>query len=561
MPQVPRDDRQVQVGAAPQVRQTPDAPLEAFGGGSAVAQAGRAVNSVGEGVTKMYEQEREAAKSRVFFDKDLQLSEQQAKLELAVKNMRGKNAAASTEFVDTEWNKATAEITKDLSPEQRGWVMGAANVRRANLNKFTNKHASTELNKYDDDQTAAYIKQAQSEAQRHPDDPNRLELSIVQQEAAIEKNAEKYGLSTQDVAIKKEVARSSTKLAVLESIVDSDDPDKDLKAKAFYDRNKDSFRFDDIEKAHKRVEAATKLGEAYRASDGIFSSSKNLTEALGQARKIQDPNTRKAVTEELSNRFTLKERAEKQKDDDLYDMAGNIIDKTGSYDKIPQNVLEQLSVPMKSSLKAYAKQKNSGAAIAPNGDKYIDLTLMASNPATRQAFAEMSMSQLRGQMTDSEHKELIKLQAGILKGDGKTASLLGSVETTNQMLTRSLKTAKIDPASEDGRQFFRVLNRKINEQATETGVRPKGPEIQSMVDGLLYEGVQEKRSFLGFDSLAGDVTKRAYQLKEGESFVEVGDTEIPADEKAKIVDFLKRKKQPVTDANILKWFNAKFGGG
>jgi len=560
MPQVPIAQRQVEIGAAPDLRSNVNAPIETFGGGASAAAAAKSSNALLEGTTKLYEQERDAANERVFFDNDLLASQLQTKIELAVKNMHGKNAAAAPDYATKEWKGGIDEITKGMDDTQKGHILAAARVRRANLFKSTNYHVSTELNKYDDDQTEAYVKQAKSEAMLHPNDPDRVSLSIFQQESAIEKNAMKYGLSTQDIAIKKEVARSSTHLSVLDTIAESDDPDKDLKAKKYYDTHKDSFRFDDIEKAGKRVEAATKLGQTYRTSDTIFSKARNLTDAVKQAGQIQEPSLRKAVTEELSSRFSLKEKAEKQHEEDLEDHSGNVIDKTGDYEKIPESIKQQLSVTAKSRLKAYAKQKREGTQLPSNTDKYLDLRLLAANPATRDDFAKMSMSQLRGELPGAEILALTKLQEGINKGDGKTKETLGGIETTNQIVMRTLGNAGIKAVSDEGREFFRKLNRSVDEQHAATGKKPSGQEIQALMDGFLVEGIAEKKSLFGFDSLWPDSKKKAFELEEGKSFVDVEPDKIPATEKAKITDFLKRSGKPITNENILKMFNLKFGG-
>jgi hypothetical protein len=76
--------------------------------------------------------------------------------------------------------------------------------------------------------------------------------------------------------------------------------------------------------------------------------------------------------------------------------------------------------------------------------------------------------------------------------------------------------------------------------------------MQEIVDRLMIKGKVPGSGFYGFFQK----NKRAFELESGEN-IEISAENIPASEKAKIVDALQRSKKPVTDQSILELYHRK----
>lgn len=566
MPVVPRTERRtIEVQDAPQARlpSLPEsAPREAFGGGEQAIIEG--ANKLAETGSQIIQKFQQRADDSAIEGLDLEASKEQTRIEIAAKNLKGKDALGSSDYANKEWAKVGENLDKKASNgRQRAALQKLLLNRAANLDRTIQFHADAQIEAHEKVQGDTYLVALKDEAVRNRNDQVLFQEAMEKQAFTLERHLKRQGLGDPGIVEqKKRQLFGATGVEVIRAYVDSDDPYGDSKAKAFFEKHKDSFTEEDKAKAFKLVESGTLAGESQRKSDAIFGATKNLSSALEEAKKIEDPKLRDETTRRVKDLYAQKKLADDQRNDENHKLAGQIIDQYGNVDRIPRGIWDSFKVSEKESLKAYAKHRNEGTQPPANSQKYYDLRLLAANPATQSEFSKMSLDRLKGQVTDSELSKLTDLQAGIIKGDGKSAKEIGGIRTNKQIIDQTLAPLGITPKKDKERyaEFGRKLDELAADHEHETGKKPNRAEVQAMVDGLLLEGTTKKGTLFGIDALWPDTKKRAFELDPGESFVE-GDKaaaeKVPAGERAKIVDYLKRNKLPINERNILKLFSLK----
>src|SRR5205085_9493776 len=106
----------------------------------------------------------------------------------------------------------------------------------------------------------------------------------------------------------------------------------------------------------------------------------------------------------------------------------------------------------------YAKQKAKGDPIETNWTTYYDLLSLASTDETKDKFLSTNLLRYRGQLGDTEFKQVVELQSGLRRGDDKAEAKLAGIRTTQQVLASSLKAVGIDPNAKAGTPDAELVN-------------------------------------------------------------------------------------------------------
>lgn len=568
MPKVPRTQRQEEVGGLPQIRQSAQAPIEAFGGGQAAENLSRAASGLAETSGKIYAEETERANNAWSTNYYNQLATKKQELYWDPKSgviaRKGSDSFSAPDEYGKMFDQFADEIGKDATPAQQAMAQGIRQKLRREFDGNVLKHVSSESLKYQDEAVKAGIQVARNDAVldgvtafAESGDLSVIREKIGLQEALYQQTA--AGKSPALVELEMKDLRSQTHKAAIDRLLDNGG---DMLAKDYFEKVKGEITGNDIDDVEKNLAAGNLAGESQRRSDSIFSKTGSLSQALDQARQIEDPKLRDETTRRVKDRYAMKKMEENEREDRLSMDAYNILDQTGDTDKIPRSMWNSFTGSQRSSLISYAKNKREGTQPEPNSDAYVDMTLMLANPQTRESMARSSITHLRGKVTDSEFKSLLNMQKGIISGDGKTKAALGGILSNAQVMRNTLKNAGIDADSDDGIAFQRKIIVKSEEFAATNGKTPTAGEVQDMVDGLLREVTAQKGPSLNLfgtkQQFWFDKKKKVFELDPGEGLIEVGD--VPPVEREKITEYLKATNRPVTDANILKLYNLKIGG-
>jgi hypothetical protein len=102
-------------------------------------------------------------------------------------------------------------------------------------------------------------------------------------------------------------------------------------------------------------------------------------------------------------------------------------------------------------------------------------------------------------------------------------------------------------------RFRRMVDEEIQLTQKRTGKELTNEEVQGIVDRLLVEGVK-KRGWIWDDKA------RVFEVEPGES-LEIGVKDIPDAQRRTIETVLRERKIPVTDENIIRYFNLRVSRG
>lgn len=567
MPVVPRDQRQVEIGQAPGPapfqQYNGSAPAEAFGGGAAGASLGKSFQGLGQTVEGAAEKIQRRANDSALEGLDLEASQEQTRIEIEAKKLKGRDAKSGLDYADQEWKKVSDRLSQKASnEEQRAAIAKLLNGRYATLDRTLQLHAASQIEVADKVQHEAYQATLGEEAIRNRDDPERVKESMGKLYATVERHLALDGITDEaSVKAKQQEVGSATNLAIVKSFLDSDDPYKDTKAKAYYEAHKDEFIEKDRRVAFEQLKTATMVGESQRQADQIYASSKDEGEAMQKVMALSG-ELRDKTEARVKDLFSMKKLVDDRKREDNYRQADMILGRTGDTDRIPPALWNSFSASEQEKLKEIARHKREGTQPVTNWTEYYNLKTMAASPQLRSNFMRINLLEYRTRLADTEFKELVNAQDGLRKGDDKTQKLLDGVRTDQEIVNSAIKKAGYDPNSKDDAVITEtsLLRKKIDDQVIalqeRTGHKVTSKELEEITDKLIIEGRTEKRTFLGIDWLSRDTRKRRFQMLPGEKMdFDIGD--VPAADRALIEQALKKRGITPSDEKILDLYTQK----
>jgi hypothetical protein len=551
---VPRLKSNIQDAATPnaQVRDVSD--IAAFGGGQSAAQAASATQGVLKEAGDMVLTQRKQAD-------DLAITQAYEKAVRAKNDLmwnpkdgaytkKGQDAFAVTSTYKPMYDKTLDEIEGGLANDnQKAMFKGIRSKQSLDFDGDLQRHTFQEVQRFDDETTSSGLKTAQEDAVYNFQTPGKVGESIAQQKALIIAHAQRNGKSGEWVQEKVMDATSQTHTQVIDRMLANGD---DRMATTYYNTVKSQVTGTDATKLEKALEEGSMRGESQRRSDQIISQyGSNMTNALAEARKIDDPKLRDATTERVKSEINLREAAKDDYVKKIYQQASNTIDKNGTVDAISPGVWSQFSVGEKSALKAYADHVREGTKPTTDMSTYYSLKDIAENPATRDKFKQMDLLKLQHKLSPSDLKSFIDIQTEAK--NGKTDTLDGW-RSDSEIVKGSMEAAGI--SVKDNKEKYDAFARQVDEQQQimqqKLGRKLNNQEMQQVVDNLLVKGITSRGFFL-------DTKKSLYEVKPGEKF-EVDAKDVPASERSKIEAALKANGKPVTDANVLFYYTKKLQG-
>ncbi len=560
MPTVPRYEAGVQEKPLPAARVTTDAPsLEAFGGGASALAVGQETQRLGDLSYKLAEAEKAKADDIATIEFQTKLSSKKQELfwdpKTGAFGRKGKDALGAREDYGSQFDKYADDLEKGLSSNtQREMARKIRMKERLELDGQIEHHTFGEMQTFQKQTVQAGIATARNDGILNYSDPAKVQDSIRLQEALIYQDA--AGKPPAMLQYEIETARSKTHSEVVTRMLDNG---QDLTAKAHFEQNRAMFTGEDAAKMEKSLKEGSLRGESQRQSDAILAKHSDMQSALAEAKQVQDPHIRDAVTERVKDEFGLRKVAETQRVESLYKNAADIIDKTGNVDQIPPAQWSQFPLSDRAALKAYAKNRREGTQPETSWGDYYGLKIQASNPQGREEFKKMNLMPYRPIMADAEFKDLITLQTGLRNGDEKAGKALDGFMTDQQIVNDSLLAAGIDSTPTAGKKdatrvmnFRRQVDVQVRAVQERTGKKATNEEVQSIVDNLMVKGVTEEHWY-------GNKKKPAFELADGEK-LDLTVKDIPKGDRAKIEEALKRRNIAVTEDKILDLYSRKLKG-
>lgn len=220
-----------------------------------------------------------------------------------------------------------------------------------------------------------------------------------------------------------------------------------------------------------------------------------------------------------------------------------------SIDAVPPALWIKLTPQTQEALTRQFAHNLKGTQIATDQNVWYEIQrgLTSDDPNVRQAWSRKNLLEYRGHLSPTDFQELAKMQGAISKGDPD--GHLTAVRGVNQLVDDTLRKLNIDPTPKESSsptsdaakaaKFRRAVQDQLTALETTQGKKASPEQTQQIVDNLTKEVVTGK-------GWIWDSKKRRY---------EVTIEDVPAAEKAKIIDTLTRSRWPITDANIIELFS------
>lgn len=553
MPQVPRFTDEIQTRQAPQIRLGTDAPIEAFGGG-------RAFNQAIDTAVDFAQKVKNDADQVAVMEADRKLTEFETQLlhdkDNGALNKRGEDAFTLPDTVKKSMTDKVAEIEKGLfGAAQKQTFARISQDRLLSVDRKITDHVANETKTYEDQKTAAYIEAQQQAAMNSFMDSESISRSATAQEVAIRAYGDRNGIPAEKIEQSVLKAKSQTHTGALLMMLENELPEK---AQVYFESAKSSMTGDDQLRVSKLLDKANTAVFADKFAEKMLSDGKSLTEANEEIRTIEDVKKKEAARDAVFKAYADKKTAE---DYDRMTVRKRAEEYVAKGKPIPLLLKERLSPGDLAEFKMYSKNVAEGKFVATDIKTVNDLTVMASNPATRSEFLKLPISSdpyYLNRLDEQARLKFITLQNDLRSGkmSGKKSKELNGLWTNQQMIATALDQMKIKPKSDQAALLKQRAAEEYQTFVEDNGRAPKGDEMQSMIDDLTAKVITEK----GF---IWDTKKRKFELTPDEEIKASGVVsvdDIPVNSKREIEVALSKKNKPITDQAIITLYNKiKFG--
>lgn len=563
---------QVQATGAPNIRVDPGASSESFGGGGAFKESQQISSGLFNQSQQMYAEEKRKADEVIFEEINTKLKyEKNQRIydpKTGLMTKKGKDAFGAKEDVLGQFDKFSEGLTKDLTESQYQTAKKLIDGHRADLDGDIEKHVFAESKAYDDETTQASLIASHDDAVTNFQDPDKVKSALDAQAGTVLRWAQRNGLPDNDPIVqqKLEAASSKTHSSIVERMLSNGD---DLKAKAYFDEVKKQvgqITGDDMSRIEKALEEGSIRGESQRQSLDITSKHSNLSAALAEADKIQDPKVQDETRRRIKERFSEADASRRDMNEKNHISALNIIDKSKNIDDVMKSPMwKNFTNSERNGLISYARMKSEGLQPSTNWDDYYNLKTIAAEPSTRDKFLKTNLMEYRPKMADGEFKQLVDLQADLRKGGGKAESHLDGFRSDQEIVNGVLSDAGINHSAKPGTDEAKRVNlfkSKVDQEVLKlqerTGKKATNDDIRKISDQFMIEGATDNGIF-GSGYFVNK--KRLFELDpEIDKQFSIDAKVVPKDERSKIEAALKAHNLPISDRAILQLYKRKVGG-
>lgn len=473
--------------------------------------------------------------------------------ETSVKQMRGQDAVGATTKAADWWDKQIQDGADNLeNPEQkRAYKLRMRQLQVAAVGSVAN-HEADQRRVSVDDATRASIGSSTSMAAANADN-----MEIVNQSRAdIINSTRALGASEgwKPERLAQEITQNTSRMhvQVIENMVDQSTE----AARAYYTDVKgrtingvpelDGAQHDKIDKLLKHSGA---LEEAQQKVDELSASAEpfSLADGLQQIREDLKGETRAHAETMWQQRFTEIRHEREALQKDAADSAWGFYAKNRKLTDIPAALWDKMDGKDRLAIQDRFEADSTGKVTKTDFAVWNTLNQMAiSDP---KQFLNTDLRRYSMGISTDDLKAFGKMQAEMVKDNGKGVAEVG----TQLHIAHELQGWTQQDADKMGKFDSAAY------AAMETARQAKGKDLtyeerQQIIDRMQIEGkaVGSRSKFLP------DKSGKYYEFS-GTNDAKNFKAEVPADERAKIEDALKRNGKPVTDDAVNDLYRKKYG--
>jgi hypothetical protein len=595
VPKVPTYERQTKSAALPSVTREARETPESQGAGVARAKAafGDALTQLGGTVAdagvRAFNAEFEARQARE--DQIIYQGSERALADLeflstygdqGFTKAKGLEAQDAGERVLAHFKEQGGMIVGMARNErQRAAIQRAVEARFATLREATGRWAEQQLTEYDTNEYKAYLTTTLNAgiAAAHGKDSTqalpRVQLELERGEKAIVDWAARHkevGAAQRELQVQQ--FHTAMHVGVIGALLEQE---KVGLARTYFEHAKDEIT---DEQAHARVvgllKDATVRGVSQRVTDAIVAGGGTLADQRAKVKALSDDTVplpggvdaagldRALIREDVEQRFEqhhAREQRDKQDaEEKLVNEVYNIVDETHDLDEVRRRGLwEAVPGPVKNAVRNYLDALVAGTPIETDWDIYYEqIDLAARDPATFIDPTKNNLMALRDKLDNARFKELVDLRARYVAGQiedaGKQArGLRGAADVVEETFRQHGIDTSNTRANRANYERFLRFRKLVDDKVRFLGGLDKvGPDqVQQIADDLLIEVTLPHPAGGMLGGLFPDwwnrnETKPAFEVTPADL------ADISAADRATIINGLRQRGLPVTDANIVQ---------
>lgn len=528
------------------------APIEAFGGGAGAARVHEAAGQTARTSEQIVQDKLDRILQAQVDDSVADIDDAVAKETTAIKSLRGIDAYEASRSGLANLDKSYEGIRKrSTNPIVARAVEGRYKQRRDNFYLDTQKYGNDQALWSANQSTLARIEKTRNAAIANGS-PQAIAAGIQETNDGLARYARDNGHPKEWLEVEQAKNTSGIHTNILERMLDGGN---DLAAKAYYEANKDALFGDDAKRMAKMVQNESTLGESYRLADVVLSyEPETLQDALTHLDKIVEgdklpPEIRAKASQIISQRQAIAQDAKEQRHRADLSEAKNIIDGGKSYDDIPATLRARMDATDERELRKYSAKE----PVTDNAAWY-SLNIMASSEETREQFKRLNLMKYVNQLSRSDFQEVAKLQAGLIKGDGKTTREANGFRTTAAIVTGAAKKSNL--SKKDTEDFVRLMETWVRQYKIDkkTDFVPEN-EVVDEADRLLKRE-DEDAIFMKGDRIFRKILKdKAEYDKQAPDRQDVF-SKMSEEDYQVVVSRMESRSIPFTDENMLQVYEA-----
>lgn len=541
--------QQVRRAALPTARRTvqPDPDASGAGLGQALTQ------SFGTLSIRIADQARLKADQLALLSADRQLAEwENARLydpEKGALALKGKDTFALPETLRDEFDQVAGQIEAGLTSDRQRLAFQRTRVSRAqSIDLTVRRHVFGQMQAYDQEETAAYVKAATQAAVANAMDPARVSSELGRAVAAVRDHAKRSGMGPEATNERVLATQTAVHTGVIDRLLTGE---QDQAARVYFDAVKDQIDGGAIARVEKALAEGSLRGESQRQADSITRAGGTQAQRLEKVRAIENPELRDAVQQRVLQDWSLEQQAARESAENLMVTAANAIDK-GGIRAVSPSLWSQLEPGQRVALESYAKRHATGA---DGGDSdaglvtFYQLRRMAVDDPEK--FKQENLLMHIGKLGKTEFKQIVDLQADLRKGgSARSDEERAGFRTELQVVDDTLAQHQVPTSGKDADQallarFRRTVSERVAVLEKSTNKKATEQDVQAIADDIITRGVAVPGGLI--DRLLG----RPYI---GKRLVDVTVADIPRATRRQIEQALTRAGAPVNDQTIVQTF-------
>lgn len=464
---------------------------------------------------------------RLFTDKDIGFT-----------NKRGRNTLDDYKTYKEDFNKFSETLVGEAGTDSlKRRLSERFTDLRAGFTRKLDGHTAKEMDAYEVQEHEANIDALSRSAVLNYKEAgprgSKVRESIEEKNRLIDQFGADRGLPSSVIKEQKLNTTSSLHEKVIKQAINNDE-DRLAKAYLSQAKKKKELTEDSVIRLEKLVNGANTRGESQRVTDRIIQSTPKLSDALTQARAIEDPEVRDETVRRVKNRFAEKKLLDDIQTQELGEQTYQVLEQFGNIDKLPEDLQQSLRPAQAKAVKQYSRLMSKGVKPTTDPVVFNDLMLLASSPETKDKFMRTDLTTKIHKLSPGDFKSLLGMQKAIKKGSSEYDEQFGSFISNTQVMNNTLTEIGIKDKAKQAKFKSEVQAQALQWQRVNQKKKIPNDVLKEISDRLAMEVVVDKGFF-------NDTERRAFEVSPTESVEEIDFEQIPENDRKELRNYFTKK--------------------